>query len=709
MADKRTGNFTAGDEHAAQTDPFAELTQVIGFEPRQGESTGADAAIDLERELMRELDSVDAAEATAMKDFASLSMDLESALRATEEQGAAEALPVIQLSRPGAAAPSVEGPVVDDLDSLSDDVEASELENEFNALLGNRSTYTADEPAAVEFQAAPVEDGRTFEEAHPIRFEAVNEDHEVEFSTAETSMSAAPSHVSAEPEPATDDPFAMLAAMAEKYKLSAPADTSWRTEIPETIAPAAAAAAVVAAPRVATAPMAAASTVRPTARAVGPAPEIETVDVAERASVVADDLDIPEFEPVEEPQARAAFDDIDAEFNSLLNQMSAPEPVRATPQLAYATARSAAAAAPYATAPAEQDIRIDLSEEELAGSFDESDRVFENANRPAGQSFDYDDGFDDDLPLAGYDEPLQEQKPRRGLLIAAIVGGIAVLGVAGAVAMSMMGSAQGGAPALVKSDHSPLKVRPATAGGTSIPNQNSGVYETVANGSQAKVPSQEKLVTTAEDPIELADELPINGDEDIAAVDEPKGEDRIEQIVQDAEDNPETIAVAPRKVRTMVVKPDGSLVPAEAPAQPETALEPTAAAKPVEPVAKKPGVPAKPQTAATPAQTAAEPTPDNVAKDQTTASIEPQAQPSGAWTMQIASEGSEAAAQAAYKKLLARHGKLLDGKGVNIVKAEIEGKGTRWRVRIPIETRGEAAGLCSKYKSAGGSCFVSKS
>jgi hypothetical protein len=43
-----------------------------------------------------------------------------------------------------------------------------------------------------------------------------------------------------------------------------------------------------------------------------------------------------------------------------------------------------------------------------------------------------------------------------------------------------------------------------------------------------------------------------------------------------------------------------------------------------------------------------------------------------------------------------------------IVKAEIAGKGTFWRVRVPAGSRNEAVKLCESYKSAGGSCFVSK-
>ena len=62
----------------------------------------------------------------------------------------------------------------------------------------------------------------------------------------------------------------------------------------------------------------------------------------------------------------------------------------------------------------------------------------------------------------------------------------------------------------------------------------------------------------------------------------PKSEDRIAQVLQDADKgtNADVVAVAPRKVRTMVVKSDGSLVPREDPAP---AAPQMAAAEPIDP------------------------------------------------------------------------------------------------------------------------------
>lgn len=720
MADKRTGNIAAGEEGAGQDDPFAELTRIMGFDHGRNTPKTEDFAIDLEQELMRDLDEAElSAEPGAEFDATAFEDGPEA------PEGEPEELPVLHLSRPaGEAEPAVQ-PVVaaaGQHDAFDDD----ELENEFNALLGNIAAPAAPDARAAQdepeeqpdFAAwADEDEEEPFEEAHPIKFEPIVEEpveqvHASAYPTGEPADEPAPQ--AAKADTAEDDPFAMLAAMAEKYKLSTPSDMSWRSEPAPPRVEAAQPAPAAPAAQAAMAGAAAAAAAWPARRPPAPAPEIETVEVADRAVAVADDLDIPDFEPVEEPQPRVAFDDIDAEFNNLLSQMSAHEPA-AQPKPAYeprpayapeAPVRAAAPAAPIEVAPQPRvdDIRLDLTADDLADAFDDMDDFAPQA--ASADAFDFGDGFDDDV-AAGYDDAEPEQKPRRGLLIAAIVGGVAVLGVAGALAMSMMGSAQGGAPVLVKSDHGPIKVRPANPGGAVVPNQDSKVYETVANTPKADRPRQEKLVTTAEEPIDLADQLPLNADEDILMpADEPKSEDRIEQVAEEPEANDETIAVAPRKVRTVVVRPDGSLAPAEEAPQPEAVQTPAndpagnAAAAP-QPKAEETTEPAGPAVAGT--------LPADVEANQTTASIEPQPPVAGGWTMQIASEGSEEAAQATYKRLLARYPKVLDGKGVSIVKADIEGKGTRWRVRVPAESRGDAAGMCSSLKSAGGSCFVSKS
>src|SRR5690606_34368239 len=125
-------------------------------------------------------------------------------------------------------------------------------------------------------------------------------------------------------------------------------------------------------------------------------------------------------------------------------------------------------------------------------------------------------------------------------------------------------------------DASPVKVKPENPGGTTVPNQDKAVYETVAGAARTVEPQQEKLVTTAEEPIDVsppmrdeAEEIPdlASPEGELRPAAQPKSEDRIAQIVQQSEaEEPAMAAMAPRKVRTMIVRPDGTLVPREEPA-----------------------------------------------------------------------------------------------------------------------------------------------
>jgi SPOR domain len=489
-------------------------------------------------------------------------------------------------------------------------------------------------------------------------------------------------------------------------------------------------------------------------------PDIETVDVPEQAVALADDLDLPELTFEEDVPTAAAYDDIDAEFASLLNDMNSPEPAAPEPakpaaapaddfaadferefQLEDPTYQSgsyaypaAAAAGAVATAAAFGAAAPRSAYAQPVSTASTAGDVFGSAAHGQQAGFEYDSDLDDEMSLPAYGEAEEARRPqRRGVLIAAIIGGVVVLGGVGAFALSR-GGVGSGAPAIIKADEGPVKVRPENPGGTTVANQDNKVYETVAR-TPSNEPTQQKLVTTAETPVDMtAQEAPLDEEETIVGTDESspmgKSEDRIQQAIQDdagPAQNAEVAAVAPRKVRTMVVRADGTLVPREDPAP---ALAPAVAAKPapaaatpaaaVEPVpaeaATAPKPASKPQPSATPASVAVAPSrpsdqPVDVVgevKPDKVAALSANAGAAGEWAMQIASQPSEAAAQSSYQDLLRKYGNVLNGHPANVVKAEIAGKGTFWRVRVPAPTRNDAIALCESYKAAGGSCFVSK-
>jgi len=76
--------------------------------------------------------------------------------------------------------------------------------------------------------------------------------------------------------------------------------------------------------------------------------------------------------------------------------------------------------------------------------------------------------------------------------------------------------------------------------------------------------------------------------------------------------------------------------------------------------------------------------------------------------IQIASLPSQADAQKSYQSLSNKFGSVIGGRGVDIKAAEVAGKGTFYRVRIPAGSKEQAVALCEKYRSAGGSCLVAR-
>ena len=194
-------------------------------------------------------------------------------------------------------------------------------------------------------------------------------------------------------------------------------------------------------------------------------PDIDTYDVPEHAVALADDLDLPEFTFEDEPTAAPAYDDIDAEYTSLLNGMN-----------------SADVPAPAQPAPAPQEERIDLARGAAdrdgpamfagvpypapsmpaaaaqARATDQSwnapgnlaDDIYSDmrSTAPAGKTADpdlsdmefaYDPDLDEDISVPAYAPIEQRKAPRRGMMIAAVVGGVALLGGVGALALSLGG------------------------------------------------------------------------------------------------------------------------------------------------------------------------------------------------------------------------------------------------------------------------------
>lgn len=363
----------------------------------------------------------------------------------------------------------------------------------------------------------------------------------------------------------------------------------------------------------------------------------------------------------------------------------------------------------------------------------------------------------------------------RGLLMAGTAAVVVLLG-GGALYAWLSGGASSvissGEPPVIAADKDPVKIVPENPGGKSVPNQDKAVYDRVA-GAAVEDPKQESLISSSEEPVDVVQKtlipetLPLEGEAEAQALGTPVGDTEDPRLLPDqagTEQAPgastEPATITPRKVRTMIVRPDGTLVAQEAPepaasaptldapasdaaaaappsatpalAAPSTTpattdlAPPAATATPGTPGPVPTARPASPaETAATPAvaspAAAPAPAPEVAAPVAETAAPAPApaaaapepaaaqtAPAAGGYYIQVASLPSEAEAEKSYRNISAKFGSVVGGRAYEIKRAEIAGKGTYYRVRISAGTKAEAQALCERYKSAGGSCLVTK-
>lgn len=285
-------------------------------------------------------------------------------------------------------------------------------------------------------------------------------------------------------------------------------------------------------------------------------------DTDEGVSPVTE-LNVPQLPVIEKekpPVVQQDYEfDIDAEMAQLFTEPAAKPTGRESLQAGVAAATIAAVAQPAVQMNDVDDFERAL-EEDFRRSLSQPERMAIPVDPGQATQLYSGDGYDD-----------EQSRPRRGLLIAASIAGLLLIGGGGVYAWSAFtggGAAGSGEPRVILADKDPVKVVPAEKGGKTVPNQDKAVYDRVA-GDSANTPQQEQLVTSTEEPVDVVqrtltpEALPDDG------VDTPAtAEDDANRLLPGV-DEPETATadgkplVSPRKVKTMIVKPDGTLVARE--------------------------------------------------------------------------------------------------------------------------------------------------
>ena len=481
-------------------------------------------------------------------------------------------------------------------------------------------------------------------------------------------------------------------------------------------------------------------------------PSLDTVDMTPFEGATAPAFDVPELPVRSAPDMAApsaAWDEPEAQPDDNRDWMR---------DMAMGGTAAVAAASAMRQAP-------DQAPERFAGtSFEEEmarDMEFVRHDMEAGRHETADPLTDYGVPHDAEEVFPDERPARKGLLVAAVVGCVAIVGALGVFALSGSGDPASGGPVIVAADPEPVKLPPEEPTGQPVPNQDRALFA----DDNAAAPAQADLVTTSEEPIDIAtapsESLPS------ALASGEKADDRLveggtESASAGSESQP---LIVPRRVRTLVVRPDGTLeerapepepqvaavapepvapVVAPAPEPQPVAQEPVAFNPPAggEPVAVAPAPEPAPAPAEAPAQAApvavrtvtTQPVtppvirdrpreqPVNIINPQDTtqvaaapAAAAPAPEPAPAapaasspFAVQIASLPSQEEAQRSAANLAQRYAGIIGNRGVSIQRAVIEGRGTFYRVRIASGSNGDAASVCNAIKSAGGSCFVTR-
>ncbi|MBB4196468.1 hypothetical protein CCR94_19915 [Rhodoblastus sphagnicola] len=298
-----------------------------------------------------------------------------------------------------------------------------------------------------------------------------------------------------------------------------------------------------------------------------------------------------------------------------------------------------------------------------------------------------------------------QQAPRPGIgrrkvmyaMAAVLVGGVALF--AGGLALKKGSSS--GEVVTIQADSDPAKVKPA-------------VQESAANGSgQALFDRKDdnapaKVVSKSEQAADLtvaAKQAQATSAAAIATPAPPAPGSAAPSSATSGSAGPqqggEAPPMAPKKVKTVSIRADGSLLNA-ADAKPRSTLPTLAAggpgAAPPIPVAR-PAPPRAPST--TEAALQAKPK----AKPEPAAAAAPAA--SGDWAVQLAGAPTEEEARAAASRYAEKYAAALQGRHPTFVSAQVGAK-TIYRVRVGHMSKEAANSMCNAIKGQGGACFTAK-
>ena len=314
--------------------------------------------------------------------------------------------------------------------------------------------------------------------------------------------------------------------------------------------------------------------------------------------------------------------------------------------------------------------------------------------------------WNDDDQILPPPPPAVAPRSRTGLYAMSGALAVVVLGIGGTFALKSGPSGAKDAP-MIKAAIGPAKVQPDSAT-AAAPTQTVGILDK----ANEKLTTS-KIVSSVEQPVDVNSQARP-----------PRSTGPTPQIGN-------SIFPEPKRVKTVSVRPDGSIIGADIPVAstsstgniPTPASRPTAVA-PQRQVAMATPVAATPKPVATaktttrvaartdlddddaPAAKTATPKPA-AAKPVQKAAVDPQPAAGDGFAVQLGSAGSDAEAREKASRMQQQYGASFGGRRATVTKGEVNGK-TVYRVRLVGLTQENATAVCGKVKGGGGDCFVAR-
>ena len=309
-----------------------------------------------------------------------------------------------------------------------------------------------------------------------------------------------------------------------------------------------------------------------------------------------------------------------------------------------------------------------------------------------------------DLPAHGdevYDE--EPRKSRRGLAVVAGVIGLAVIGTAGFFGYRAFFGADGGQPPTIRADSAPVKITPPGGAKQAEPPGGKQIYERLGGPP----PANERIVPREERPVEF------NQPPRVATTPVPQPQPQQPGAVPV---QPAPASTEPRRVRTVSVRADGTIVADQAsritpqrpaPQQPlaVNAYANQPAEEPEPPVQSRQGRPPQAQDGnQQPWSIVEPPRPQTRTAARSNTPIE-----AGGFVVQVNSQKTEAEAQAAWRQMQSRFPTVLGSRQANIRRVDLGDRGVFYRAMLgPFTSRDAASEVCQSLKTAGGDCIVQR-